>query len=142
MLALTVADADLIAIIAVIVAIGSATPAWLTWRARKVHVTNSDKIEQISTWVKPNGHGTLTEMCERILTRLDDVEGRVADVERRASTTAATTAATTDRRIATLHADANERRQDLADVVHEMAQLTAFLAGLECIQKFQDEDTR
>lgn len=138
MLALTVADADLIAIIAVIVAIGSATPAWLTWRARKVHVTNSDKIEQISTWVKPNGHGTLTEMCERILTRLDDVEGRVADVERRASTTAATT----DRRIATLHADANERRQDLADVAHEMAQLTAFLAGLECIQKFQDEDTR
>lgn len=138
MLALTVADADLIAIIAVIVAIGSATPAWLTWRAHSVHVTNSDKIEQISTWVKPNGHGTLTEMCERILTRLDDVEGRVADVERRASTTAATT----DRRIATLHADANERRQDLADVAHEMAQLTAFLAGLECIQKFQDEDTR
>lgn len=138
MLALHVADADLIAIIAVIVAIGSATPAWLTWRASKVHVTNSDKIEQISTWVKPNGHGTLTEMCERILTRLDDVEGRVADVERRASTTAATT----DRRIATLHADANERRQDLADVAHEMAQLTAFLAGLECIQKFQDEDTR
>lgn len=138
MLALTVADADLIAIIAVIVAIGSATPAWLTWRARKVHVTNSDKIEQISTWVKPNGHGTLTEMCERILTRLDDVEGRVADVERRASTTAGTT----DRRIATLHADANERRQDLADVAHEMAQLTAFLVGLECIQKFQDEDTR
>ena len=115
MLALTVADADLIAIIAVIVAIGSATPAWLTWHARKVHVTNSDKIEQISTWVKPNGHGTLTEMCERILTRLDDVEGRVADVE---------------------------RRQDLADVAHEMAQLTAFLVGLECIQKFQDEDTR
>lgn len=137
MLALTVADADLIAIIAVIVAIGSATPAWLTWRAGKVHVTNSDKIEQISTWVKPNGHGTLTEMCERILTRLDDVEGRVADVERRASTTAATT----DRRI-TLHADANERRQDLADVAHEMAQLKAFLVGLECIQKFQDEDTR
>ena len=137
MLALTVADADLIAIIAVIVAIGSATPAWLTWHARKVHVTNSDKIEQISTWVKPNGHGTLTEMCERILTRLDDVEGRVADVERRASTTAATT----DRRI-TLHADANERRQDLADVAHEMAQLKAFLVGLECIQKFQDEDTR
>lgn len=71
MLAITVSDPDLIAIIGLALAVVVGTPAWLNWVARH---RNTKRIDDVHQWVRPNGAGTLVEMTEQMLTRVDALE--------------------------------------------------------------------
>ena len=79
MLAITVSDPDLIAIIGLALAVVVGTPAWLNYLARH---RNSRRLDEVHEWVRPNGHGTLVEMLQDGLDRIVTIE---ADLDQRAS---------------------------------------------------------
>lgn len=71
MLAITVSDPDLIAIIGLVLAVVVGTPAWLNYLARH---RNTRAIGEVHEWVRPNGRGTMVEMLEASLERIDAIE--------------------------------------------------------------------
>lgn len=71
MLAVTVADPDAIAIVALVIAVGAALPGWLNWHARR---RQGQQLAEVRDWVRPNGGGTLPEMSEQILERIGAAE--------------------------------------------------------------------
>lgn len=77
MLAVTVADPDAIAIIALVVAAAASLPAWLSY-ARSRHTAHS-----VGT---PNGRGTLVELGEQTLDRVDALTLRLDHMDRRFNT--------------------------------------------------------
>lgn len=77
-LAILVSDPDLIAIVALAVSVMLGIPAWSSFLQRR---RNSQKLDQVSDWVRPNGAGSLTEMSERLLEQLGLVQHRLGMVE-------------------------------------------------------------
>lgn len=77
MLALTVSDPDFIAILALVVATAASLPAWLSY-ARSRHTAHS-----VGT---PNGRGTLVELGEQTLDRVDALTLRLDHMDRRFNT--------------------------------------------------------
>lgn len=74
MLAVTVADPDLIAIIGLLIAAGIGLPAWANWLGRR----RTDRA--IGTI---NGSGTIVEMVEASLERTDHICTRLDRLDRR-----------------------------------------------------------
>lgn len=78
MLAITVSDPDLIAIIGLALAVVVGTPAWLNFVSRR---KNSERIGEVHEWVRPNGAGTLAQMSERLLEQIGLLQHRLRLVE-------------------------------------------------------------
>lgn len=76
--AMVVSDPDLIAIVALAVSVMLGIPAWSSFLQRR---RNSQKLDQVSDWVRPNGAGSLVEMSERLLEQLGLVQHRLGMVE-------------------------------------------------------------
>lgn len=74
MLAVTVADPDLIALLGLIIAAAIGLPAWANWLGRR----RQDRAIGV-----PNGSGTLVEMVETALDRIDGLHRRHDRLDRR-----------------------------------------------------------
>lgn len=104
-LAMVVSDPDLIAIIALAVSVMLGIPAWSSFLQRK---RTSQKLDQVSDWVRPNGAGSLAEMSERLLEQLGLVQHRLGMVESELSGVRGTVA--TSMSASDAHADDDDRR--------------------------------
>lgn len=148
-LAVTVADPDVIAITALIVAVAASLPAWLTYVQRR---RNDRLIDELHTWVRPNGSGTLPQMSEQILARMDSIDARLVAVERRFTAVQGSVGSVTaqvidhetrdDQRCAELQVQVgkvaervSDLDRDLYDVAREMAQMTARVARMRCFDQ-------
>lgn len=137
MLAITVSDQDVIAIVGLVIAIGVGLPAWLNWVARH---RNTKRIDDVHQWVRPNGAGTLVEMTEQVLTRVDALE---RSLERQQASIASITAQGIDHEVQDERRFAEAARRmgaseikladldgELAVVARELAQIVAELGRI------------
>lgn len=137
MLAITVSDPDLIAIIGLALAVVVGTPAWLNFVARH---RNTKRIDDVHQWVRPNGAGTLVEMTEQVLTRVDALE---RSLERQQASIASITAQGIDhevqderrfgeaaRRMGASEIKLADLDGELAVVARELAQIVAELGRI------------
>lgn len=138
MLAITVSDPDLIAIIGLALAVVVGTPAWLNYLARH---RNSRRLDEVHEWVRPNGAGTLVEMTEQVLTRVDALVER--SLERQQASIASITAQGIDhevqderrfgeaaRRMGASEIKLADLDGELAVVARELAQIVAELGRI------------
>lgn len=137
MLAITVSDQDVIAIIGLALAVVVGTPAWLNWVARH---RNTKRIDDVHQWVRPNGAGTLVEMTEQMLTRVDALE---RSLERQQASIASITAQGIDHEVQDERSFGEAARRmgaseiklpdldgELAVVARELAQIVAELGRI------------
>lgn len=126
MLAVTVSDPDLIAILALVVATVASVPAWLN-----LHRSQRNR----KTLGEANGGGSLVEMTEQTLTQLDLIATQVQRLERRFDRLEVQGASLQTWTLT--HEEQDQKRFDAAHA--QLDVLTDELRNMPCVDHHPDE---
>lgn len=126
MLAVTVSDPDLIAILALVVATVASVPAWLN-----LHRSQRNR----KTLGEANGGGSLVEMTEQTLTQLDLIAARMDRADRRFDRLEVQGASLQTWTMT--HEDQDQRRFDAAHA--QMESLTDEVRHMPCLDHHDHE---